>query len=76
MVSKSTFFSPVCGREGQILTRAGLTAGIDLCLHMVHNDHGATAAAEVARRMVVPFHRPGGQAQFSRHPLPQNDASL
>jgi transcriptional regulator GlxA family with amidase domain len=40
---------------------------------MVHNDHGAAAAAEVARRMVVPFHRPGGQAQFSRHPLPQDN---
>jgi len=57
--------------EGQILTSAGITAGVDLCLHMYRQDYGAAAAAEVARRMVVAVHRPGGQAQFARPPVPQ-----
>jgi transcriptional regulator GlxA family with amidase domain len=56
--------------EGQILTSAGISAGIDLCLHMVRLDHGAHAAANVARRMVVATHRTGGQAQFAQRPLP------
>ncbi len=56
--------------EGQILTSAGISAGIDLCLHMVHLDYGASAAIDVARRMVVAVHRTGGQAQYSRRPLP------
>jgi len=50
--------------EGQILTSAGTAAGIDLCLHVVRLDHGAEVANAVARRMVVPPHRDGGQAQF------------
>ena len=50
--------------EGQILTSAGITAGVDLCLHMYRADQGTAAAAEVARRMVVAIHRPGGQARF------------
>lgn len=62
--------------EGQVLTSAGITAGIDLCLHLYRLDRGAAAAAEVARRMVVAFHRPGGQAQFSRRPLPEPGAGL
>jgi transcriptional regulator GlxA family with amidase domain len=52
--------------EGQILTSAGTAAGIDLCLHVVRLDHGAEVANAVARRMVVPPHRDGGQAQFVR----------
>lgn len=56
--------------EGQILTSAGISAGIDLCLYMVHLDYGANAAVDVARRMVVAVHRSGGQAQYSRRPLP------
>lgn len=56
--------------EGQFLTSAGISAGIDLCLYMVRLDYGAQAAAEIARRMVVAVHRTGGQAQFSRRPLP------
>jgi transcriptional regulator GlxA family with amidase domain len=56
--------------EGQFLTSAGLSAGIDLCLYMVRADYGAHAAAEVARRMVVAVHRTGGQAQYVRGPLP------
>jgi transcriptional regulator GlxA family with amidase domain len=55
---------------GPVLTSAGLSAGIDLCLHLVQQDHGAAAAADVARRMVVAVHRPGGQAQYARPPLP------
>jgi transcriptional regulator GlxA family with amidase domain len=56
--------------EGQILTAAGTAAGIDLCLHMVRQDHGAQAANLFARRMVVPPHRSGGQAQYVEAPLP------
>jgi transcriptional regulator GlxA family with amidase domain len=51
--------------EGEILTSAGTGAAIDLCLHVVRLDHGAAVANEVARRMVVPPHRDGGQAQFA-----------
>jgi transcriptional regulator GlxA family with amidase domain len=50
--------------DGQVLTSAGKTAALDLCLHLVHRDHGASAANGLARRLVVPAHRPGGQAQF------------
>ena len=50
--------------EGQLLTSAGTAAAIDLSLHLVRRDHGAEAAQAVARRMVVPPHRDGGQAQF------------
>ena len=56
--------------EGQILTSAGTAAGIDLCLHVVRMDHGADVANAVARRMVVPPHRDGGQAQFVRQSIP------
>lgn len=52
--------------DGDVLTSAGTAAGIDLCLHVVRNDHGERAANIVARRMVVPPHRDGGQAQFVR----------
>lgn len=56
--------------EGDILTSAGTAAGIDLCLHVVRRDYGAAIANEVARRMVVPPHRDGGQAQFVDTPVP------
>ena len=49
-----------------ILTSAGTGAGIDLCLHLVELDHGAAVANDVARRMVVPPHRDGGQAQYAQ----------
>ncbi|MDT5148942.1 MAG: hypothetical protein QOI01_675 [Mycobacterium sp.] len=62
--------------EGRILTSAGIAAGIDLCLHMYRNDHGAVAAADVARRMVAAVHRPGGQAQFMQRPLPDSGSYL
>ncbi|MFF0232810.1 GlxA family transcriptional regulator [Micromonospora sp. NPDC005254] len=59
--------------EGQVLTSAGLAAGLDLCLYLVGRDHGQTAAIERARVMVTPLHRAGGQAQFI--PLQPTDAS-
>ena len=55
--------------EGQILTSAGSAAGLDLCLHIVRKDHGAAVANEVARRLVLPVHREGGQAQFIAAPV-------
>ncbi|MET8689065.1 helix-turn-helix domain-containing protein [Streptomyces sp. NPDC004732] len=55
--------------EGEVLTSAGEAAGIDLCLHMIREDHGAVVAAEVARRTVIPPHREGGQAQYIQRPL-------
>jgi AraC family transcriptional activator FtrA len=55
--------------EGSILTSAGSAAGIDLGLHMVRRDYGAEIANEIARRLVMPPHREGGQAQYVRDPL-------
>ncbi|MFI0241507.1 GlxA family transcriptional regulator [Streptomyces sp. NPDC016845] len=57
--------------DGDVLTSAGVAAGIDLCLHIVRRDHGAAVANDVARRTVVPPHRDGGQAQFVRRPVPE-----
>ncbi|WP_327109691.1 helix-turn-helix domain-containing protein [Nocardia sp. NBC_01730] len=56
--------------DGQILTSAGLAAGLDLCVYIVRRDHGATVANAVARLAVVAPLRPGGQAQFIETPLP------
>ena len=56
--------------DGDVLTSAGVAAGIDLCLHLVRADHGADAANAVARRIVVAGHREGGQSQFVERPLP------
>jgi transcriptional regulator GlxA family with amidase domain len=56
--------------DGDVLTSAGVAAGIDLCLHMVRRDHGAAVANDVARRTVVPPHRDGGQAQYVERPVP------
>ncbi|MEM6109034.1 helix-turn-helix domain-containing protein [Mycobacterium sp. 050272] len=50
--------------EGQVLSSAGASAGLDLCLHMVARDYGSAAAADAARLAVTPLHRNGGQAQF------------
>ncbi len=54
---------------GQVLTSAGVAAGLDLCLHVVRRDHGASVAAEVARRTVIAPHRAGGQAQYLARPV-------
>ncbi|SFT61580.1 transcriptional regulator, AraC family with amidase-like domain [Actinopolyspora lacussalsi subsp. righensis] len=59
-----------------IATSAGMAAGIDLCLHLVRRDHGADAATDIARRMVVPPHRRGGQAQLLDRPLPPSGDTL
>ena len=56
--------------EGDVLTSAGMAAGLDLCLHIVRGDHGAEVANAIARRMVVAPHRSGGQAQFIDQPIP------
>ena len=50
--------------EGDVLTSAGKAAGMDLCLHLVRTDHGTAVANALARTLVVPPHRPGGQAQY------------
>ncbi|MCX5362750.1 helix-turn-helix domain-containing protein [Streptomyces sp. NBC_00124] len=57
--------------DGDVLTSAGVAAGIDLCLHMLRRDHGSAVANAVARRTVVPPHREGGQAQYIRRPVPE-----
>ncbi len=63
--------------DGPVATSAGTAAGIDLCLELLRQDHGTAAAAEVARRLVVPPHRQGGQAQYVSTPLPAvRDSSL
>ncbi|MEV0150253.1 MULTISPECIES: helix-turn-helix domain-containing protein [unclassified Nonomuraea] len=59
--------------DGDVLTSAGVTAGLDLCLHLVRRDLGAHVANQLARRMVVPAHRPGGQAQFVDLSVPVTD---
>ncbi|MQS38572.1 GlxA family transcriptional regulator [Streptomyces katsurahamanus] len=52
-------------RDGRYLTSAGISAGIDLTLALVEDDHGADTAREIARELVVFMQRPGGQSQFS-----------
>jgi AraC family transcriptional regulator, transcriptional activator FtrA len=61
--------------DGDIITSAGTAAGIDASLHLVRKDHGAEIANMVARRMVVPPHRDGGQAQFIAAPVPADACS-
>ena len=59
--------------DGDVLTSAGLAAGIDLCLHLIRSDHGALVANAVARYCVVPPWREGGQAQFIDRQVPEPD---
>jgi AraC family transcriptional activator FtrA len=61
--------------NGNILTSAGSAAGIDLLLHIVRKDFGPERANQVARRLVMPPHREGGQAQFVERPVPQRPNS-
>jgi AraC family transcriptional regulator, transcriptional activator FtrA len=61
--------------DGDVLTAAGSAASVDLCLHLVRRDHGAEAAARIARSLVVPPHRDGGQAQYIDTPLPKVEAT-
>ena len=58
--------------EGRVFTSAGSAAGIDLMLHLVRSDFGVEAANSVARRLVMPAHRSGGQAQFIERPVPRD----
>jgi transcriptional regulator GlxA family with amidase domain len=55
--------------EGNIVTGAGAAAGIDMCLHLIRRDHGAALANSIARILVSPPHRDGGQQQFITAPL-------
>ncbi|MFG2003299.1 DJ-1/PfpI family protein [Spirillospora sp. NPDC048911] len=56
--------------DANVITSAGTVAGIDACLHLVRIDHGAAVAAELARRLVTPPHRDGGQVQYHRPASP------
>lgn len=62
--------------DRRVVTSAGTAAGIDAGLHLVRRELGATAAAAIARRMVVPPHRDGGQAQYIDTPVPCGDGEL
>lgn len=61
--------------DGNILTSAGTAAGIDLGLHIVRREHGSEIANMLARRMVVPPHRDGGQAQYIEAPMPATETA-
>ncbi|SCL21046.1 transcriptional regulator, AraC family with amidase-like domain [Micromonospora nigra] len=58
-------------QDGRLITSAGTAAGIDACLHLVRQEHGSATATRLARRMVVPPHRDGGQAQYVEAPIPR-----
>ncbi len=62
-------------RDGPLATSAGTAAGIDLCLHLVREAYGSAAANGIARRMVVPPQRDGGQAQFVEAPVRAPEAA-
>ncbi|MDX3435653.1 GlxA family transcriptional regulator [Streptomyces stelliscabiei] len=57
--------------EDPVITGAGTAAGIDTCLHLVRREHGSAVANAVARRMVAPPHREGGQRQYRERPQPR-----
>ncbi|KVE23655.1 AraC family transcriptional regulator [Burkholderia singularis] len=58
--------------DGDVMTSAGTAAGLDCCLHVVRKRYGASAANRIARRLVIPPHRQGGQAQFVDQPVAAN----
>ncbi|MFH8367458.1 GlxA family transcriptional regulator [Streptomyces sp. NPDC018031] len=58
--------------EGRVITGAGAAAGFDMCLHLLRREYGAAAANVVARDMVLPSHRDGGQAQYLSAPVPED----
>jgi transcriptional regulator GlxA family with amidase domain len=62
--------------EGRIVTSAGASAGLDMCLHLVGRDQGQASAADAARLAVAPLRRDGGQAQFIRYELPSSSGGL
>ncbi|SLM89556.1 GlxA family transcriptional regulator [Brevibacterium yomogidense] len=59
--------------HGDVLTSAGTASALDACLHIVREQLGASAAARVARQLVIAPHREGGQAQYVERPLPADD---
>ncbi|WP_037671315.1 GlxA family transcriptional regulator [Streptomyces griseus] len=61
--------------DGRILTSAGASSGVDVCLHIVREDHGSELANAVARCCVVPPFRDGGQAQYIEQPVPESAAT-
>lgn len=61
--------------EGDVLTSAGSAASLDLCLHIVRRDHGPAVANEMARSLVTPPHRSGGQAQYIKRSLQPEEAT-
>ncbi len=61
--------------DGDVLTAAGVAAGVDLCLHLVRRDHGSDVANRVARLCIVPPWREGGQAQYIERPVPAPSAA-
>ncbi len=58
--------------EGPIITGAGAAAGMDMCLHLIRREHGAGLANKIARGLVIPPHRDGGQAQYVSAPVPSD----
>ena len=62
--------------EGDIVTSAGSSAGLDMCLHLVGRHHGQAVAAQAARMAVASLHREGGQAAYIRPPTPVSDTGL
>ncbi|AIO69932.1 helix-turn-helix domain protein [Burkholderia oklahomensis] len=62
--------------NGQVLTSAGASAALDLCLHMIRCDYGAAVAADAARLAVTPLVRDGGQAQFIAGEPPRRTSTL
>ncbi|MFD5447886.1 GlxA family transcriptional regulator [Streptomyces sp. NPDC127100] len=61
--------------DGRVITSAGAASGVDVCLHLVREDHGSELANAVARRCVVPPFRDGGQAQYIEQPVPEQGAA-
>jgi transcriptional regulator GlxA family with amidase domain len=61
-------------QDGNVVTSAGTAAGIDAALHIVRVEHGAAATNVIARRMVVPPQRDGGQSQYIQAPVPERRA--
>lgn len=75
-MGKAWYRFATCSAE-LVLTSAGSAAGIDLCLHLIRRDFGPRAANQVARRLVMPPHREGGQAQYIAEPVSKrSNASL
>jgi AraC family transcriptional regulator, transcriptional activator FtrA len=62
--------------DGKIITAAGSAAGLDMMLHLIRSDHGTKVANLVARRLVIPPHRSGGQAQFLPSPVQRETGRL